>query len=116
MKPAFQTKFPQRGNCFTACLASLLGLDIADLPAFEDASDNPFIPAKRWLCDRDMNLGHATAEFPPQGYAIAVGPSPRNPNIQHAVVVLDGRIVHDPHPDGLGLIAISRFFTINCDD
>jgi hypothetical protein len=44
-------------------------------------------------------------EYPPiapPGYHIACGKSPRLKH-QHAVVALDGKIVHDPHPTRAGL-------------
>jgi hypothetical protein len=44
-------------------------------------------------------------EYPPiapPGYHIATGKSPRSDQV-HAVVALDGRIVHDPHPSRAGL-------------
>ena len=112
MKPVIQTKFPQRGNCFAACIASILELDVVEVPAFEDVSPTPFIPAKQWLHDRGLTLTHSIPPYSPAGYAIAVGPSPRNPNMQHAVVTLEGEIVHDPHPDGQGLTSISRYFGV----
>jgi hypothetical protein len=112
LKPIVQTKFPQRGNCFAACIASILELEVSEVPAFEDLSSNPFIPAKRWLNERGLNFEHSAAAYPPPGYAVAVGASPRNPDIQHAVVTLAGKIVHDPHPDGRGLAEISRYFAI----
>jgi hypothetical protein len=112
VKPVTQTKFPQRGNCFAACVATILEVDIIEVPAFEEVSLNPFIPAKRWLHEHGFDFHHSTAEYPPPGYAIAVGESPRNPDIQHAVVTLAGQVVHDPHPDGQGLTMISRYFAI----
>lgn len=36
-------------------------------------------------------------------YHVVVGPSPRGA-YNHAVVGLNGKIVHDPHPDGGGLL------------
>lgn len=38
----------------------------------------------------------------PSGYHVACGKSPRSDQ-EHAVVALDGKIVHDPHPTRAGL-------------
>jgi hypothetical protein len=112
MQLVTQTKFPQRGNCFRACMATLLSIDIDELPAFEEQSDNVWIPAKRWLIDRGLSIRNYHKDFPPDGYSIATGPSPRNPNIYHAVVALDGMIFFDPHPDRSGLASTERYWQI----
>jgi hypothetical protein len=36
-------------------------------------------------------------------YHILTGTSPRDPNVRHSVIGLDGAVEHDPHPDGRGL-------------
>ena len=39
MKPVMQTKFgPVEGNCFCACLASMLELPIEDIPFYHDVN------------------------------------------------------------------------------
>ncbi len=107
-----QTKFPQRGNCFRACLATLLNINIDFMPPFEEQSDNVWIPAKQWLLHRGLTLCNYHSSFPPKGYSIAVGQSPRNPNIQHAVIALNGVQYFDPHPTRLGLEKIDRYWQI----
>ncbi len=73
MIPVYQTVHGPRGNCYAACLASILEVPLAELPAV--------VTVARW--DR-----------PPPGYAIA-SVRVRDQSI-HAVVCLDGQIVHDP--------------------
>ncbi len=107
-----QTKFPQRGNCFRACLATLLNINIDFMPPFEEQSDNVWIPAKQWLLYQGLTLCNYHSSFPPDGYSIAVGQSPRNPNIQHAVIALNGVQYFDPHPTRLGLEKIDRYWRI----
>lgn len=102
------------GNCWAACLASILELDIADVPEF-DAGDPDDLDGtwarktNRWLAQ----FGLAFLEYPslpPESYLamgmsvyhIITGPSPRNSGM-HAVVGLNGKIVHDPHPSRAGL-------------
>jgi hypothetical protein len=107
-----QTKFPQRGNCFRACLATLLNINIDFMPPFEEQSDNVWIPAKQWLLMQGLTICNYHSEFPPNGYSIAVGQSPRNPNIHHAVVALNGKQYFDPHPSRVGLKKIDRYWQI----
>ena len=58
--------------------------------------------ARRW------RLEHIGRDVP-RGYAIASGPSPRGTNIQHAVVVKDGELWHDPHPSRAGVLSIETY-------
>lgn len=114
---------PQRftlipSGCWTACLAGLTGIPKEDL--------DRHVP--RNLADR-MRAGddvratwntyhnavvaelHAhhwtyldTGTRIPKGYAIACGKSVRG--LDHAVIVLDGELWHDPHPSRAGLTSI----------
>jgi len=45
----------------------------------------------------------------PRGYSIASGPSPRIAGAYHSCVALDGKVVHDPHPDATGLSSIHEY-------
>jgi hypothetical protein len=112
MKFVTQTKFSQRGNCFRACLATLLNIDIDFMPPFEEQSDNVWIPAKQWLLMQGLTICNYHSESPPDGYSIAVGQSPRNPSIHHAVVALNGKQHFDPHPSCVGLNKIDRYWQI----
>lgn len=39
------------------------------------------------------------------------GPSPRFPGSLHCVVGLDGEVIHDPHPDKLGILGPEKDWT-----
>lgn len=103
------------GNCFSACLASLLELHIDQVPHF-----TAHIPkgqrewtdlVNAWLRRRDLAYFEVEASrfdlwvpvLEGIGYYVLTGPSPRGPDWDHAVVARGGRIVHDPHPDDTGL-------------
>ena len=45
---------------------------------------------------------HDLEEIPANIHVIASGPSPRAA-VDHAVIWLNGQVVHDPHPDKTGL-------------
>lgn len=119
MRPVDQTTFGvPGGNCFSACVASLLELRIEDVPYFmgdtpQDWDRNSgirlnaflsplglfslclIVPARQFeSCPIYMILG-GQAEREPGG--------PRTP---HAVVGFAGKWVHDPHPSRAGLIEI----------
>jgi hypothetical protein len=123
MKPVDQTLFGPRpngkvGNCVSACIASLLDLDIADVPYFMGTDDEPDDLWKkrinRWLAPRGFSFMHLKtdgkrfAQWPP-GYFILMGRSPRG---LHAVVAKGGKIVHDPHPSRAGLKSIDGFVVL----
>ena len=108
MKPVFQDKFGKPdGNCFAACVASILELDyIPDINGNDDRwwfAVNEFLqPFGLFYLEFKVNHpdGELTLDMIP-GFVILVGPGPRG--INHAVVGLNGKIIHDPHPDGGGI-------------
>ncbi len=112
MKPIFQTTFGKKtGNCFSACVASILELSLEEIPSF-CVYYSPSISAEKfdkWLSEK--NLFTILVKFnknnPPNkkymGYHIIAGQSPRY-NCTHAVVGYGDKILHDPHPDGDGLL------------
>ena len=126
MKPIMQKhlhKGKVSGDCWRACIASILECDIDLFPSPNDIKNwvilyttilgilekmgyeyNSYsvagITEKKMLCDDT------------DGYCIAIGKSPRTikKRISHAVVWRNG-IKHDPHPDCTGLLDITRFET-----
>lgn len=121
MKPVFQTKKhnpPESyGNCYAACYASLLELPIEDVPPFEMLpgfnTHNEKLDAGVELAPADYvwwtvlqcwtkalglfaNQIKHDSGMVPLGYAIMSGESPRHPGVGHCVIVLDGKVVHDP--------------------
>lgn len=114
MKPVMQTVTGPTGNCMGACLASILEVPIEAVPNFFDAGpdDTDWWNALRvWL--RKFGLSIITLTFTEaaqwrwlrlSGYHIVSGPSPRLEGMHHATVWHDGAMVHDPHPDGTGIV------------
>lgn len=104
------------GNCFPACLATLLGLPLSEVPNFcTEHEITPWFPALiEWLKPR----GYAPManEFPgdpdpflqwvetcaPNIPWIANGKSPRG-EFQHSVVYIGSKMFHDPHPSRQGI-------------
>lgn len=100
MKPVDQTTFGMPGgNCWSACVASLLDLSIEEVPYFLDDWPRAF---DEWALARGFyTLTTDCDHFTPPGLHILGGQSPRD--ISHAVVAHGDRIVHDPHPGRGGL-------------
>ena len=114
MIPVDQTKFPVRGNCVRACIASILEIDIDSIPAWEDQTINWHLHAKGWLRERGYGLSCVVPGVCSQDdtYGIAIGDTTRSVLYQHACVCLNGKIVHDPYPSKAGLTSITRIWEI----
>lgn len=110
MKPVMQTRdgWPH-GNCLMAALASILEVPLDSLPDLYDEGSRRGDPEVWWWgvfletcrahgveCFYTPARGPGVPAGYPPGYAIASIPSPGVPG--HAVVALNGKIVHDPHP------------------
>ena len=121
MIPVDQTKFGESGNCFDACLASILEIGIDKFPNFKGVGW-----AKRYNIflqnNFDMQILSIYSSpdilFSDDGegintHHIITGPGPRG--FMHAVVGLNGKMVHDPHPDRSGLLEVEYYeFIIKC--
>lgn len=108
MKPVFQTKLhdpPESvGNCFRACFASLLEVDIDDIPPFETLPGFDDGSSSEWsevLNDYISSLGLRIIRivveegYIPAGYSILTGKSDLG-DFGHCVIALDGKQVFDP--------------------
>lgn len=94
MKPVEQDR---PDNCFDACLASVLELPLESAPHYK-GQDDWIQHYNAWLNGHGFRLVMLPEDEPaPQGYHLAAHRSPRGPHL-HSVVVLDGVIVWDPHP------------------
>jgi hypothetical protein len=102
MRPVDQTTYSSLdGNCFSACVASILEVPLRDVPRFSGPRQPWF---SRWLAGRGLSASiHQSINHVPAGYSIAGGPSPRFAGRIHACVALDGVVIHDPHPSRDGL-------------
>lgn len=98
-----QTRFGEGvGNCFQACLASILNLPLESCPDIAKMSDETwFDEVSQWLRSMGYVLEYTAGVQPRNGFAIACGKTKRGP--QHAVVMYGGKYLHDPHPDDMFL-------------
>lgn len=95
------------GNCWQACVASLLEMPLEEVPHFVLLSD--WYESTCYFVRKFTNLsfGCFKPNFPHTesgGYVIGTGLSPRG-NFLHAVILdgVTGEIVHDPHHTHVGL-------------
>ncbi len=106
MKPIDQNTFgAPGGNCFSACVASLLEISINEVPYFMEDQNDWWDYFSEWLKPfgfyplcfvlKQSNFYH------PSGYHILSGQSSRGP---HSVVAFKDEIIHDPHPEREGLL------------
>lgn len=92
MKPVYQTTFGPSGNCFAACVASILGCRLRDVPRLGKRWTRQL---RSWLRRQGLDVLFVRGE-PPEGLAIA-GQRVVDGSI-HSVVCRDGEIIHDPSP------------------
>ena len=111
-----------RSNCMMAALASLIEVPLEELPDLYDEEQKG--GREWWEIVRDTAKAHGYGvvfykiegeEWPhiaPTGYHIAIGPTVRHETMPHAVVALDGAVVHDPHPLQQGLVSITHWMLV----
>jgi hypothetical protein len=103
------------GNCFAACLASLLDLKLWMVPPFEDmfGRDEWRNRVKEWLGKMfKMDIiyyDHHKTENMPEFY-IASGKSKRG--VYHSVIYSNGVLVHDPHPSNDGIDSVEWVYVL----
>jgi len=101
MHRVVQTRVGETGNCFAACLASILDLPLEAVP--EMSTDDQAERANDFLAGYGLSYRRAFIDGKkPSGYSTIEGVSPRGG--MHACVALDGELLWDPHPieDGTG--------------
>jgi hypothetical protein len=114
MKPVYQDLFGQgKGNCFPACIASILEIPIEQVPHLVDNPDDAhwIFEMNRWA--NSIGLGFLLT-FVPEGersevffryfaeaYTIRLGKT--DDGGEHAAIYHRNQLVHDPTPGGTGI-------------
>lgn len=126
MKPVLQDMFydasvpneQQRGNCLTAVVASLLELELHEVPNFVqidvDGGENWWNHMLSFLWQRGYEVVWVTDEVKPEQdeFYLVSGLSPRGQGIYHVVIFQNGKMVHDPHPDNTGLLSFTNTYMV----
>jgi hypothetical protein len=118
----------QHGNCWSCCVGAILGIPIEEVPHFMELSlksENPSMHTltQRWLNERGFWLVQTKSKpYAMQNWGdnilcppmIVSGPTVRSkrPEEQHAVVMLNGMLLYDPHPSEAGLLAETDYALI----
>lgn len=99
----YQTRFGKKDDCLRACLATMLMLKIEDIPELSDI-DTWVVELNKWLVTKEIYAVVYWAKWKPpkEAFVIACGKSPRE--ISHCVIMKNGEVVHDPHPECGGLV------------
>lgn len=105
MIPVEQTRFggpdhpaEERGNCFVACLASVLELPLSDLPDVA-ADDSGWNKIDDWLMARGLYMLYLRdMEGYLPGWTIGSVPSQTLPGYEHVVVCEGGIPAWNPNP------------------
>ncbi|MGN6438517.1 MAG: hypothetical protein ACTHMM_18380 [Agriterribacter sp.] len=119
------------GNCYAACIASIMGLPITEVPNVEvlfDIDDfywsqvmHTWLNSKGWelYTNNDFKVFHDEHYGVNDGrredylnscsgkYYLVSGKSPRG--VMHMCVYKDGQLVHDPHPTREGVSTCEYF-------
>jgi hypothetical protein len=112
MTPVMQSKLfckdgIHSGNCYAACLASMLDLPLWMVPPFEDmfASHAWDQRVDDWL-ERffGLELDMCRPDEIPAEPHLAWGRSARD--VSHMVIYQGDTLLHDPHPSGSGIIKV----------
>lgn len=142
MIPIKQTKFHikdsngktvQRGNCFAACIASLLMIPITEIPNVETLFHiegtlwidvmNEFLLSKGYELNSDFRFSslhnindNITDEFLQDMKLknvryLASGNTIRG--TKHICIYMNGKCIHDPHPSNEGLTTFENFQTLD---
>lgn len=103
------------GNCFSACIATLLDIPLDAVPYFMGDFSEPgeawWLRFLAWLKPRGfwaINIACPPGgDWWPDGAYILNAGSPRG-EWDHSVVAVGREIVHDPHPSRAGLVRLER--------
>lgn len=109
MIPVMQNRFYDkdrglRGNCMQAAMASILDLKLDQVPDFFEGPKGFWTNVMQFLEARGLMLFEPGKQFVPDCFYLAHGLSSRG--VHHTVVHRGGKLIHDPHPSGEGIIAV----------
>lgn len=99
----------QNGNCYRACIASILEIGIDDIPEIEEEVINYWPVFLKWLEEKDLQLAWLYQD--PRCLCIASGYTERFVGVAHAVV-WNGGVAWDPHPSRAGFRDDPHMFEI----
>jgi hypothetical protein len=112
-----QTIVGVKGNCYSACLASLFEIPIEEAPygfeTYKGTDDTFWEPIYQWVADKGYGIFHCTvtSDFDISscpGYVIGVGKIEDESTMHHAVIYYNGILHHDPSPMKRGIAKLEQ--------
>lgn len=115
----------RKGNCVAACIATVVGAQLNEVPHFIEAglelgdADEEVSSGNAWWA---MMLGFlagrglwayeldSPADAEPGELVLVAGPSPRG--VLHQVIYRDGELWHDPHPSREGVLDVVEVLAV----
>jgi len=100
----------EQGDCTECAVATLLGIPRADVPCLhgEDGAAGFWDRLDEFFAARGLYLHRFDGTWTFPCLYLAGGRTARGTN--HMVVMRDGELFHDPHPDGTGLAEMRHAF------
>lgn len=104
-----QTVTGEMGNCMSACLASVFGLKIQDVPNFHETAktaDDWWKQVRDWLSKKGFGLisiNYDISLFERLGPSLLIVSGMSQRGMRHATVWHKGKMINDPHPDNTGI-------------
>jgi len=115
MTRVMQTRFSTettKGNCYAAVIASIMNKDSAEdviqIQEYYD-TDEWAIKLLEWLDEQGYDLCTIDGHLYDGSLYFVSGLSPRDRSINHICIYQNGHMVHDPHPDGTGILNCQVF-------
>lgn len=113
--PAEEETIRQRGNCFPTVIACMMGKDSAEdviqIQEYYDMPDDGWISVLyEWLFEQGYEWDNIGNHLYDDSYYLVTGRTERG--TIHICIYQNGKLYHDPHPDGAGLTDILSFCTI----
>lgn len=121
MKRLIQTRTHEKGNgdnCFATVIACLMDLEDPEevwqlqehYPSDGNTTDARWILAlDHWLGERGYMWLVASGHIMDGSFYLVSGKTNRHPDQYHICIYQNGKLYHDPHPDGDGLITEEQF-------
>lgn len=92
-------------------MASLLGLPIKRVPDFWAQGEGGWWgEVEKFCASEGLVIECYLGDHEYAGYYLASGPDCRG--LPHVVVMKDGKMVHDPHPSGSGIVKQERVYVV----
>lgn len=118
MKPVDQTSFYDpdvigNGNCTEAAVASILGLELSDVPRFYESGKSTVTfwdNFESFLNSKGFHVLDLAGNYVPDCFYLASGSSTRK--CKHMVIMRRGELAHDPHPSRLGITQVDRIYVL----